>query len=79
MHTSGYISFNTNTLSLVDRIIILRINTDEMQVETLLDAPVKEAKRLMSNAATGKSFIAMSKLIKPPAKPRILLNVIEAI
>jgi hypothetical protein len=33
----------------------------------------------MSDAATGKSFIAMSKLIKPPAKPRILLNVIEAI
>ncbi|MBQ4832585.1 hypothetical protein J8L70_04960 [Pseudoalteromonas sp. MMG010] len=40
MHTSGHISFNTNTLELVDRIIILRVNTDEMQFETLLDAPV---------------------------------------
>ncbi|KAF7780900.1 hypothetical protein PMAN_a2009 [Pseudoalteromonas marina] len=33
MLTGGHISFNTNTLNLVDRIIILRINTDEMQVK----------------------------------------------
>lgn len=79
MHTSGHISFNTNTLELVDRIIILRINTDEMQVETLLDAPVEQARSLMSDAATGKSCITMSKLISPPVKPRILLNVKEAI
>ncbi|MGR3983341.1 DUF6998 domain-containing protein [Pseudoalteromonas sp. 1181_04] len=79
MHTSGHISFNTNTLELVDRIIILRINTDEMQVETLLDAPVEQARLLMSDAATGKSCITMRKLINPPVKPRILLNVKEAI
>jgi hypothetical protein len=79
MHTSGHISFNTNTLELVDRIIILRINTDEMQVETLLDAPVEQTKLLMSDAATGKSCITMRKLINPPVKPRILLNVKEAI
>ena len=79
MHTGGHISFNTNTLELVDRIIILRINTDEMQVETLLDMPVEQARLLMSDAATGKSCITMSKLINPPVKPRILLNVKEAI
>ena len=79
MHTGGHISFNTNTLGLVDRIIILRINTDEMQVETLLDMPVEQARLLMSDAATGKSCIAMSKLINPPVKPRILLNAKEAI
>ena len=79
MHTGGHISFNTNTLGLVDRIIILRINTDEMQVETLLDMPVEQARLLMSDAATGKSCITMSKLINPPVKPRILLNVKEAI
>ena len=78
MHTGGYISFNTNTLGLVDRIIILRINTDVMQVETLLDMPVEQARLLMSDAATGKSCITMSKLINPPVKPRILLNVKEA-
>ena len=64
---------------MVDRIIILRINTDEMQVETLLDMPVEQARLLMSDAATGKSCITMSKLINPPVKPRILLNVKEAI
>ncbi|MBD0412946.1 DUF6998 domain-containing protein [Pseudoalteromonas distincta] len=79
MHTGGHISFNTNTLGLVDRIIILRINTDEMQVETLLDLPVEQARLLMSDVATGKSCITMSKLINPPFKPRILLNVKEAI
>ncbi|MDN3391130.1 hypothetical protein [Pseudoalteromonas sp. APC 3691] len=78
MHTGGHISFNTNTLELVDRIIILRINTDEMQVETLLDMPVEQARLLMSDAATGKSCITMSKLINPPVKPRVLLNVKEA-
>ncbi|KAA1160030.1 hypothetical protein EU511_10145 [Pseudoalteromonas distincta] len=79
MHTGGHISFNTNTLDLVDRIIILRINTDEMQVETLLDMPVEQARLLMSDAVTGKSCITMSKLINPPVKPRTLLNVKEAI
>ncbi|MDN3473649.1 hypothetical protein [Pseudoalteromonas sp. APC 3355] len=59
MHTGSHISFNTNTLELVDRIIILRINTDEMQVETLLDMPVEQARLLMSDAATGKSCITM--------------------
>ena len=78
MHTGGHISFNTNTLELVDRIIILRINTDEMQVETLLDMPVEQARLLMSDAATGKSCITMSKLINIPVKPRVLLNVKEA-
>lgn len=78
MHTSGHISFNTNTLGLVDRIIILRINTDEMQVETLLDMPVEEARLLMSDTVTGKSCITMSKLINQPVEPRILLNVKEA-
>lgn len=79
MGSSGHISFNTNTLALVGRIIILKINTEEMQVETLLDTTVEQAKPLMNIGPTGKSAIAMSKLINPPVKPRILLNVKEAI
>lgn len=59
MHTGGHISFNTNTLALVDRIIILRINTDEMQVETLLDMPVEQARLLMSDVAMSKSCICV--------------------
>ncbi|MBB1454583.1 DUF6998 domain-containing protein [Pseudoalteromonas sp. SG43-5] len=78
MGSSGHISFNTNTLALVDRIIILRINTEEMQVETLLDSTAEQAKLLMNIGPTGKSAIAMSKLINIPVKPRVLLNVKEA-
>ena len=37
MGSSGHIAFNPNTLISVDRIIILRINTEEMQIETLLN------------------------------------------
>ena len=77
MSTSGHISFNTNTLELVERIIILRINTEEMQVETLLDTPVAEAKVLMNIGPTGKSTIAISKLLSSPVKQRNLLKVKE--
>lgn len=31
----GLISFNPRTLEFVDRIFVLRVNTEEMQVETL--------------------------------------------
>jgi hypothetical protein len=30
--TSGHIAFNPNTLNVVDRVIVLRINTEEMQI-----------------------------------------------
>lgn len=79
MSTSGHISFNTNTLELVDRIIILRINTEEMQVETLLDTPVAEAKVLMNIGPTGKSIIAISKLLSSPVQQPNLLKVKEVL
>lgn len=78
MTTSGHISFNTNTLELVDRIIILRINTEEMQVETLLDVLIEEAIPLMNIGPTGKSAIAMSKLVNPPIQQHNLLKVKQA-
>lgn len=70
MGGSGQISFNPNTLEQVDRIVILRINTDEMQVEILLNDIVDSAKDLMSlPAKSGKVSISLSKLIRP-AKDR---------
>ncbi len=66
MGSGGHISFNPNTLQEVDRVIILRVNTDEMQIEMLLDAPVSEALGLMSDPnAQGKVSISLSKLLKP--------------
>ena len=77
MTSSGHISFNPNTLSKVDRIIILRINTDEMQIETLLNEITEEAKRLMSKpSANGKVSISLSKLTNTP-KERADIPVIK--
>ena len=67
MTGSGHVSFNPNTLDLVDRIIILRINTDEMQIETLFNDTVASATDLMTPpAANGKRNISLSKLLSPP-------------
>ncbi|USD67869.1 hypothetical protein [Vibrio sp. SCSIO 43136] len=65
LYGAGHIAFNPNTLELVDRIIILRINTEEMQIETLFDDKVEQAKLLMRASNSGKHTIALSKLVKP--------------
>jgi hypothetical protein len=63
---TGHISFNTNTLALVDRIIILRINTNEMQVEILFNDIINVASQLMAKSSDGKNRIALTKLMKKP-------------
>src|SRR4051812_25156928 len=50
----GHVSFNPKTLEQVDRVIVLRINTEEMQIETLLDAPVAEVVSTLAPTADGK-------------------------
>jgi hypothetical protein len=74
--SSGMISFNANTLELIDRVIVLRINTDEMQVETLLNAPILEALELMSPEANGKRTLTIGKLTKV-AKPRESIKAVK--
>ena len=69
MTNAGHLAFNSNTLDLVDRTIVLRINTEEMQIEVLLDAPIEEALELMSPVRNGKRNLVLSKLVKP-AKTR---------
>lgn len=66
MGTGGHVNFNSNTLEQVDRIIILRVNTDEMQVETLLNSTSSEAIEFMGPEKNGKRSLALSKLIKAP-------------
>lgn len=68
--SNGFVSFNPNTLHFVDRVIILRFNEEEMELEILLDKPIEEAKLLMSKKSDGKLFIAMSKIFKPEQKVR---------
>jgi len=65
MGSGGQVSFNPNTLDLVDRVIILRMNTEEMQIEILLNATVDEAKILMGpENGSGKCQIPFSKLVR---------------
>ena len=67
MTGSGHVSFNPNTLELVDRVIILRINTDEMQIETLFNDSTETAMKLMLLPnPSGKRNISLSKLIAKP-------------
>lgn len=73
MESSGQISFNPNTLELVDRIIILRINTEDMQIEILLNELTADALKLTGERTNkDKVVIPMSKLV---GKTKARLNI----
>ncbi|MGJ0484301.1 MAG: DUF6998 domain-containing protein [Methylomicrobium sp.] len=76
MGDSGSVSFNSNSLSKVDRVIVLRVNTEEMQVETLLDSPIAEARKLMTPKGKDRHHLALSKLAKR-SKPRSEIKTIH--
>jgi len=69
MGSGGHVAFNSKSLSEVDRIIVLRVNTEEMQIEILLNVPVDEGVRLMTAEGDGKRVLPLSRLIKK-SKPR---------
>lgn len=80
MANTGHIAFNSNTLKYVDRVIILRINTEEMQIETLFDGNLEQAKALMCISDSNTKYtLALSKLTKPENINRKILKVKEAI
>lgn len=58
----GPIYFNKNTLDQVDRIVIIRINTEEMAVETVLDCAVADAP--FGKEYQGKLPIEYGKLLR---------------
>ncbi|WP_417507858.1 DUF6998 domain-containing protein [Marinomonas gallaica] len=79
LSNNGHISFNANTIDFVDRIMILRINIEEMQIETLLDERVGEVKSLMCVSGTKSKYtLAMSKLSKSTNVVRDIPRVKEA-
>lgn len=74
---AGHIPFNPNTLKNVDRVIILKMNTQEMQIEVIYDSSIKEAESLMSNTTNdGKRNIALSKIVRntKPKSDLIIVN-----
>ncbi|NVN55621.1 hypothetical protein FLM52_07460 [bacterium Scap17] len=78
MSGGGHVAFNPRSLDEVERIIILRINTEEMQIEKLLDATVEEARSLMSPERAGKQSISLSRLAKT-TKPRSELKAVREV
>ena len=75
----GHVSFNQNSLALVDRVVVLRVNTEEMQVEILLDKPVDEVLALCSGRESGRPSLPLRRCISKPASsepPKSLKQVI---
>ena len=70
MGSGGHVTFNVNSLTFIDRVIVLRVNTEEMHIETLLNAPVADAISLMSPDVGGKRTLALGRLVKKPVSRR---------
>lgn len=78
MGAGGHIAFNPNSMEFVDRVIVLRVNTDEMQIETLLNAPVAEAIDLMSPDRGSKRSLPLSRLARTE-RPRSELKTVSEV
>jgi len=58
----GHVAFNDNTLPLVDRVMVFRINVEDKCVETLLDADIAQAMQWMNVAKDGKRTLSLRRL-----------------
>jgi hypothetical protein len=67
--SSKHVTLNENTLNQVDRVIILRINTEEMQVETIIDAPVSEALKYASKTSESSKYTISVNCLQNTGKP----------
>jgi hypothetical protein len=70
MGSGGHVTFSSKSLESVDRVIVLRVNTEEMQIETLLDAHVEDATTYMSPEVGGKRTLSLGKIVKKPSSRR---------
>lgn len=52
--SSTHVGFNHNTFEHVDRVVVLRLNTEDMAIEILLDKPASEARTAMREDKGGK-------------------------
>lgn len=73
----GQVLFNPRTLDQVDRVMILRVNTEEMQVEILHDASTEDTLALMSAESQGKRAIPLYRLLKAARPQQELVTVRE--
>lgn len=75
----GHVSFNANSLDLVDRIVVLRVNTEEMQVEILLDKSVGEAREIMILQGQGRMIIPLRRFVKRMSNTSTIKAVSEVV
>jgi hypothetical protein len=68
MSANGHFAFNPATLSLAHRVMILRVNAEEFQIETLLDATVEDARKKM-RPMNGKLCLPFSQVVDIVALP----------
>ncbi|MGJ8641122.1 MAG: DUF6998 domain-containing protein [Opitutaceae bacterium] len=61
--SGGHLSFSTNTLDQVDRVMVFYLNTEEMQIETLLDTSAAETQSLLTVSGK-KQNLPLGKLRK---------------
>lgn len=79
MDNGGHVAFNSNSLEYVDRVMILRMNTEEMQIEVLLDAPIAQVRSMLSQGSGGKLTLALSRLLgrAAPVRPAAVSKEVE--
>jgi len=62
---SHQFSFNSNALTKIDRIVLVYVNVEDLEVQIIYDRPINEAKKLIVGTKDGKSkFISQSKVLK---------------
>lgn len=76
--SAGHVSFNQNTLEDVHRVVVLRIDADEDEIKVLLDAPIEEARKLMTPSSSATLVISLSKISGKPKVRGVVKSVISA-
>ncbi len=76
MGSNCHLAFNANSMQFVDRVVVLRMNTEEMQIETLLNVPISELLPLLKKSTGGKLVLALNRLA-PKLKPQSIAIVSE--
>lgn len=74
----GHAAFNRNSLDQVDRIVILRINTEEMQVEVLVNDTVDEVRKLMVGGEESKLVVPFRRFSQK-AMPESPIQIIKEV
>lgn len=74
-----HFSFNSNTLNKVDRIVLIYVNVDDLEVQIIYDAPIGEAMELMRNANDGRNKMIVQSKLKKGTIPKIRTEILHEV